>query len=40
MPEKIGIDRLELLVNADVEIAMLKAKLKKFKASSSQIKVS
>jgi hypothetical protein len=29
MPEKIGIDRLELLVNADVEIAMLKAKLKK-----------
>jgi uncharacterized protein HemX len=29
MPGKIGINRLELLVNADLEIAMLKAKFKK-----------
>lgn len=28
MPEKFGIDRLELLVNADLEIAKLKYKLK------------
>jgi hypothetical protein len=38
MPGKMGIDRLELLVNADLEIAKLKSKLKKAQGELATIK--